>query len=109
MLHYLLQLYAAKIFTAIQHPQLNQTSPTTSKTFPIMSSDTEELIRKHFNALDEEEIEFTSGQSETQSQLLGQLEAEEARELEEALRLSAQEAMERQKKKGNNPHKTPRK
>ena len=35
----------------------------------------------------------------THSQLLGQLEAEEARELEEALRLSAQEAMERQKQK----------
>ena len=72
-----------------------------------MSSDTKELIRKHFNALDEEEIEFTSGQSETQSQLSGELEAEEARELEEALCLSAQEAMERHKKKRKYPHKTP--
>ena len=65
-----------------------------------MSSDTEELIKKHFSALDEEEVEFTSGQSKTHSQLLGQLEAKEARELKEALRLSAQEAMDRQKKKG---------
>lgn len=65
-----------------------------------MSSDTAEFIRKHFSALDEEEAEFTSGQSETHSQLPGQLEAKEARELEEALRLSAQEAMDRHNKKG---------
>ena len=63
-----------------------------------MSSDTSELIRKHFSALEEEEEEFTSSHSRTHSQLLGQLEAEEARELEEALRLSAQEAMDRKKK-----------
>ena len=41
------------------------------------------------------------------SQLPGQLEAEEARELEEALRLSAQEAAERQKKKGKVTQKAP--
>ena len=64
-----------------------------------MSSDTSELIRKHFSALEEEEEEFTSSHSRTHSQLPGQLEAEEARELEEALRVSAQEAMERQKRK----------
>ena len=67
-----------------------------------MSSDTSEFIKKHFSALEEEEEEFTSSHSRTHSQLPGQLEAEEARELEEALRLSAQEAMERQKRK----HKT---
>ena len=54
-----------------------------------MSSNIEELIRKHFSALDEKEVEFTSGQSETQSQLAGQLEEQEARELEEAITLSA--------------------
>ena len=64
-----------------------------------MSSDTEELIKKHFSALDEEGEEFTSSQSRTHSQLPGQLEAEEGRELEEALRLSAQEAAERHKRK----------
>ena len=42
-----------------------------------MSSYTEELIQKHFSALDEEEVEFTNSQSETHSQLLGQLEAKE--------------------------------
>ena len=61
-----------------------------------MSFNTEEVIKKHFSALQKEETEFTSGQSETQSLLPGQLEVEEARELEEALRISAQEAMERQ-------------
>ena len=65
-----------------------------------MSFDTEELIRKHFNALDEEEVELTSGQSETPSQILGQLEEQEAKELEEALRLTAEEARDRQKTKG---------
>ena len=60
-----------------------------------MSSDTEELIKKHFSALDEEEVEFTSNQSRTHSQLPRQLEAEEAKELEEALRISTQEARER--------------
>ena len=64
-----------------------------------MSSDTSKFIKKHFSALEEEEEEFTSSHSRTHSQLPGQLEAEEARELEEALRLLAQEAMERQKKK----------
>ena len=64
-----------------------------------MSSDTSELIKKHFSALEEEEEEFTSSHSRTHSQLPGQLETEEARELEEALRLSAQEAMDRQRKK----------
>lgn len=64
-----------------------------------MSSDTSELLRKHFKDIDEEEAESTSSQSRTHSHLPGQLEAEEAKELEEALRLSAQEAMERQKKK----------
>ena len=63
-----------------------------------MSSDTSEMIKRHFSALEEEEEEFTSSHSRTQSQLPGQLEAEEARELEEALRLSAQEAMDRKKK-----------
>ena len=63
-----------------------------------MSSDTSDFIKKHFSALEEEEEEFTSSHSCTHSQLPGQLEAEEARELEEALRLSAQEAMERKKK-----------
>ena len=56
------------------------------------------MIKRHFSALEEEEDEFTSSHSRTQSQLPGQLEAEEARELEEALRLSAQEAMDRKKK-----------
>ena len=56
-----------------------------------MSSNTEEMIRRHFKDLDEEEAEFTSSQH---SHLPRQLEAEEAKELEEALRLSAQEAME---------------
>ena len=65
-----------------------------------MSSDTSELIRRHFSALEQEEEGFTSSHSRTHSQLPRQLEAEEAKELEEALRLSAQEAMERQKKKG---------
>ena len=54
-----------------------------------MSSDTKELIKKYFSALDEEGEEFTSGHSEAHFQLPGQLEAEEAKELEEALRLSA--------------------
>ena len=65
-----------------------------------MSFDTSEFIRKHFSALEEEEVEFTSSQSRTHSHLPRQLEAEEAKELEEALRISAQEARERQKKKG---------
>ena len=64
-----------------------------------MSLDTSKIIRKHFSALEEEDEEFTSSHSKTQSQLPGQLEAKEARELEEALRISAQEAMERQKQK----------
>ena len=72
-----------------------------------MSSDTEELIRKHFSALDEEGEEFTSGHFEAHSQLPGQLEAEEARELEEALRPSAQEAVKRQKRKGKVTQKAP--
>ena len=53
-----------------------------------MSFDTSEFIRKHFSALEEEGEEFTSNQSKTYSQLPGQLEAEEARELEEELRIS---------------------
>ena len=65
-----------------------------------MSSDTEEFIRHHFNSLCEEETEFTSGQFETQSHLLGQSVDEEAREIEEALRILAQEAVEAQKRKG---------
>ena len=65
-----------------------------------MSSDTSEMIRRHFKDLDEEEAEFTSSQSRTQSHLPGQLEAEEAKELEEALRLSTQEAVEGHRKKG---------
>ena len=47
-----------------------------------MSSDTSELIRRHFSALEEEDEEFTSSHSRTHSQLPGQLEAEEAKELE---------------------------
>ena len=89
----------------------NKTASTTpkkdSKPLSIMSSDTTELIRKHFTALDEEEEEFTSSHSRTQSQLPGQLEAKEARELEEALRLSAQEAMEERKRKKKTVHKAP--
>ena len=57
-----------------------------------MSSDTSDFIKKHFSALEEEEEDFTSSHSRTPSQLPGQLEAEEAWELEEALMLSAQEA-----------------
>ena len=73
-----------------------------------MSSDTSELIRRHFSALDEEEgAEFTSSQSRTQSHLPGQLEAEEAKELEEALRLWAQEAREEHKRKKKMTHKAP--
>ena len=72
-----------------------------------MSSDTFEMIRRHFKDLDDEEAEFTSNQSRTQSHLPGQLEAEEARELEEALRLSAQEAMEERKRKKKMVHKAP--
>ena len=64
-----------------------------------MSSDTSEFIKKHFSALEEEEEELTSSHSRTHSQLPGQLEAQEAKELEEAMRLSAQEAMDRQRKK----------
>ena len=64
-----------------------------------MSSDTSEFIKKHFSALEEDEEEYTSSHSRTHSQLPGQLEAEEARELEEALRLSAQEARDRKKKR----------
>ena len=64
-----------------------------------MYFETSEFIKKHFGALEEEEEEFTSSHSYTHSQLPGQLEAKEARELEEALRLSAQEAMDRQRKK----------
>ena len=60
-----------------------------------MSFDTEEIIRTHFSSLQEEEAEFTNGQSETHSHLPGQLADEEAREIEEALRISTQEAMER--------------
>ena len=56
------------------------------------------MIRRHFNALEEEEEDFTSSHSRTVSNLPGQLEAEEARELEEALRISAQEAVDRRKK-----------
>ena len=72
-----------------------------------MSSDIEELVMRHFSTLDEEEEEFTSNQSMTHSQLPGQLEVEEARELEEVLRLSAHEAMNRQKKKGKMIQKAP--
>ena len=72
-----------------------------------MSFDTSEFMRKHFSALEEEEAEFTSSQSRTHSQLPGQLEAEEAKELEEALRLSAQEAMEERKRKKKMVHKAP--
>ena len=74
---------------------------------PKMSSNTEEFIQRHFNTLQKEETEFTSNQSETYSQLLGQLEDKEAREIKEALRISAQEAMERQKKKAKSAHKAP--
>ena len=72
-----------------------------------MSSDTSEILRRHFSALEEEEEEFTSSHSRTHSQLPGQLEAEEAKELEEALRLSAQEAMEEHKRKKKMVHKAP--
>ena len=72
-----------------------------------MSSDTSELIRRHFSALEEEEEEFTSSQLRTHSQLLGQLEAKEAKELEEALRLSAQKVVERHKQKGTKTQKAP--
>ena len=72
-----------------------------------MSSDTSEILRRHFSALEEEEEEFTSSHSRTHSQLLGQLEAEEARELEEALRLSALEAMEERKRKKKIVHRAP--
>ena len=72
-----------------------------------MSSDTEEFIRQHFNSLQEDETEFTSGQSKTHSHLPEQSIDEEAREIEEAIRILAQEAMERQKKKGKAMHKTP--
>ena len=72
-----------------------------------MSSDMKELIRKHFSDLDEEGEEFTSGHSETHSQLPGQLEAKEAKELEEALRLLAQEVAERHKRKGTMTQKVP--
>ena len=65
------------------------------------------MIRRHFKDLDEEEAEFTSSQSRTQSHLPGQLEAEEAKELEEELRLSAQEAMEERKRKKKMVHKAP--
>ena len=71
------------------HPKPPKPTPPLSQTTPIMSSDTEELIRKHFSALDEEGEDFTSGHSEAHSQLPRQLEADEARELEKALRLSA--------------------
>ena len=63
-----------------------------------MSSDTSDFIKKHFSALEEEEEEFTSSHSRTHSQLPGQLEVEEARQLEEALRVSAQEAIDRKRK-----------
>ena len=76
-----------------KHPNQHQNLSST------MSSDTSKLIRKHFSALKEEEEEFTSSHSRTHSRLLGQLKAKEARGLEEALRVLAQEAMERQKKK----------
>ena len=45
--------------------------------------------------------------SRTQSHLPGQLEAEEAKELEEALRLSVQEALEKHKKKKMMTHRAP--
>ena len=65
------------------------------------------MIRRHFKDLDEEEAEFTSNQSRTQSHLPGQLEAEEAKELEEALRLSTQEAIEERKRKKKIIHRAP--
>ena len=73
-----------------------------------MSSDTSEILRRHFSALEEEEEEFTNSHSRTHSQVLGQLEVEEARELEEALRLSAPEAMEERKRKKNIVHRARR-
>ena len=73
-----------------------------------MSSDTFEMIRRHFKDMDDEEAEFTNSQSRThQSHLPGQLEAEETRELEEALRLSTQEAMEERKRKKKIVHRAP--
>ena len=65
------------------------------------------LFRSHFSALEEEDEELTSSHSRTQSHLPGQLEAEEAKELEEALRLSAQEAMEERKRKKKMVHRAP--
>ena len=48
------------------------TNPIITPNQPLnMSSDIEELIRKHFSALDKEEVEFMNGQLETHSQLLG--------------------------------------
>ena len=105
MLHYRLQLNAAKSSYCKLHPQPTPTPTITPNQSLTMSFDTGELIKKHFNALEEEEVGFTSDQSKTQLQLPRQLEEQEARELEEALKLLAQEALERHKKKGKNPHK----
>ena len=60
-----------------------------------MSSDTEEFICRHFSSLHDEKLAFTSGHFETQSHLPSQFADEEAREIEEALRISAQEVVER--------------
>ena len=47
---------------------------------PNMSSDTKEFIWRHFSNLQEEDIEFTSGQSKTHFHLLEQSTDEEERD-----------------------------
>ena len=65
-----------------------------------MSFDMEDYILRHFRSLHDEEVKFTSGQSKTQSHLPSQSVEDQAQEIEEAFRISTQEAIERQKRKG---------
>lgn len=72
-----------------------------------MSYDIEDYILHHFTSLHDDEMEFTSGHSETQSHLLDQLVEEEAKEIEEALKVLAKEAIKRQKRKSKQTQATP--
>ena len=69
-----------------------------------MSSNMEDYILYHLTSLHDEEVEFISGHSETQSHFLDQSIEEETREIGEALRILAQEVAKMQKRK-RNPHK----
>lgn len=74
-----------------KHSQATPVFKTSQKLSPKMSSAMEDHILRHFSSLRNEEVKFTSGQSETQSHIPGQPAEDEAQEYEEALRILAQE------------------